>query len=165
MGARRIALAGLRVSRPFLVPVFLRICRWFGSRDQAIRFARRARGSLMQEQWSGAIYFGRLAVATDPTYAHGYRLLAFAYLRNGQHQKARQVYEQGARIGHADPDLRFTCDNEAAWEAYKRAPNPTKRALELEPESPERRPPRSILLRTQVRVALGIALLRRLIRR
>ncbi len=116
----------------------LALARWRGAPFFARSCAERAWRYIGTGSWREAIFFGTLAVAADPSYPHGYRMLGLAYLRAGDHARARGAYEQGSTIAPGEPTLLVALgDLERALERYAEAEPLYRRALELEPQNVE----------------------------
>jgi hypothetical protein len=97
-----------------VVPLLLWDARRHPSRDEAASWAQRCwkethRRSRRQTRprrfWLYPIMCGRLAIAYDPTFLEGYRMLAQAYLRARRPQAASKVCAAGLRQAKADLSL------------------------------------------------------------
>jgi predicted Zn-dependent protease len=113
--------------------------------------------------WRGARYFAKAAIAADPGYADGYRMLAQAYDRSGDRTTAREVCERGLR---AAPDSASLWDElgaiEARAERLDAAEAPWRRALELRPDEPRVMRRLAGLLESQRRWREALPLLERI---
>jgi hypothetical protein len=76
-----------------------------------------------------ASYWARVAIALDPSYSDGYRMLALAHLRAGDPAGAHRVLARGLAVAPDDPNL-HVARGHVAWEqgdaraaaaAYRRA--------------------------------------------
>jgi Tfp pilus assembly protein PilF len=71
--------------------------------DAAKRFAWFAWQRIESKDWRSARYFAKAAIAADPSYADGYRMLAVAYDGAGQRIMAREACERGLRMAPDKP--------------------------------------------------------------
>lgn len=98
-------------------------------RSKAAWFVEKARTELDKARWKDAAFFARVAIGSDPTLPSGYLLLAFAYMRSGDHTRVREVLREGSSIAPEDPrfaaylgDLEWDLGHWIeAEEAYRRA--------------------------------------------
>ena len=76
-----------------------------------------------------------MAIAVDPGYADGYRMLGNAYKRDGDPVWAREAYEQGMRAAPDNFVLAWALgDLELALGRYEAAENAYRCALVLRPD-------------------------------
>jgi tetratricopeptide (TPR) repeat protein len=107
-------------------------------RPTAARFAATSHQHLLAGDWESARYDAQLAVASDPLYADGYRMLGHAFLRLGQDDAARQAFEQGMRATAGDARLATDLgDMEMELPNPARAEAAFRRALERSPNDSE----------------------------
>lgn len=124
------------------------IVGWGSAWDRARGHGQRANNSarhlvwyawrrIESNDWPGARYFAKVAIAADARYADGYRILAQAYDRSGDRTTAREVCERGLRVAPDDALLWEELGSvEARAERLDAAEAPWRKALELRPDEP-----------------------------
>lgn len=101
------------------------------NRATALRLSDMAWEEIEHGRLVSAIHLARSAIAADPSWRDGYRMLGLAHLRKGEPEQARRAYEQGEeRIG-ADPFLLGSrADLEWELQRYAEAEATYRRALQ-----------------------------------
>ena len=130
----RSALGWLRTGIwPLVQWLAIFVARRIGGRRDAIGLSHTAWQEMGRKRWDLAIYYARGAVAADPSYAHGYRMLGLAYLRAGA-ARARESFQDGTR---AVPDAALLWaalgDLERESRRHDEAEAAYREALRLEP--------------------------------
>jgi tetratricopeptide (TPR) repeat protein len=113
---RLVRLLRTSAVRRLLRACFVRFLRAFGTQRDARWLSYRAGQELTRSHWRAAIDYAELAIAADPTWADGHRLLGRAFLGAGDAAGVRRAYEAGARLA---PD-----DFNHAWAAGNRGLTP-----------------------------------------
>ena len=105
--------------------------------DAARRFASEAWQRIRSNDWRYARYFAEAAIAADPRYADGYRMLAHAYDGAGDRTAAQDVCERGLRVA---PDNSWLLEELGSLEPRAQrlpaAEAPWRKAMELRPNEP-----------------------------
>ena len=78
--------------------VGIRIARRKGDRRFAQRMSYHAKQEIDRGRFPTAKYYAECAIAADPTWRDGYRMLGFAYQRQGDPTRARELYERAAGL-------------------------------------------------------------------
>ena len=81
------------------------LLRHKGGRGDALDFTRKAWEKIDEDKIVTATRLGKYAVASDPRYSAGWKVLALAYRMAGDGDKARGAYDEGLRHAPSDAGL------------------------------------------------------------
>ncbi len=116
----------------------LKLARLYGTRRDAVGLSHSAWREIGRRRYQRAVLLAQAAVASDPSYAHGHRMLGLAYARLGDPARARNAYEEGIAIAPGEPWLLVALgDVERGLGRHAEAEPLYRRALELEPQNVE----------------------------
>jgi tetratricopeptide (TPR) repeat protein len=87
---------------PFFQRLALRIVRARPSRRDATYAARTAWEKISNRDWRAAVYFAKAAIAGDPTWSEGYRMLSLAYRGQAKVDEARAALQEALNAGLGD---------------------------------------------------------------
>jgi len=73
-----------------------------GSHRDAVAAATKAWQEIQRGRWNEALLYGNLAVAADPSWPHGHRMLGFAHSRLGDLDRAREAFQEAIRTSPDD---------------------------------------------------------------
>ena len=105
---------------------------------RASDFARKSWKLIQERRWKDATFFAEAAVAADPEWSHGYRMLALALEGSGNFEMARDALERGLKAAPADPDILEEFGNLLMkTRQYAAAEETYRRALEVRPNRQE----------------------------
>jgi tetratricopeptide (TPR) repeat protein len=123
---------------PFLLKLRLRIARGRPSRRDAIYGARTAWAKLTSQDWPAAVYFAQAAVASDPTWSEGYRMLGLAYRGQERFEEARTALQEALNTGLGDYRVLMDFgDLERTARQFDAAEGLYRRVLEFKPADSE----------------------------
>ncbi len=149
-----------RVARDWAVKLALKLARSYGTRRDAAGLSHSAWREIGRRRYRRAVFLARGAVASDPSYGHGHRMLALAHARSGDYMRSRQAYEEAIRVAPEDAWVWSGLgDLERHVERYVEAESCYRRALELEERNPEALWALAEVLRIQGRLHESEALL------
>jgi tetratricopeptide (TPR) repeat protein len=129
--------SGMTVKMPLAIRL-LRKVRGKPNRKDASWAAQNTWAFIKRHDWGAAVYFAQGAIASDPTWSEGYRMLALAY--RGQHRlaDARPALQEALDAGFGDFRLLVDFGElERSDGQYAAAERMYRRALELLPDNTE----------------------------
>jgi tetratricopeptide (TPR) repeat protein len=140
---RRAAMRVVTLPLWPLVPLgkqaLLGFARRRGTRQEAQWLSYRASKDLKERFFTAAMFLAGLSIAADPSWPSGYRVLGLAYHRQGEHERARAVFEQGLAAATDNVPL-LGALGDVLWDLqrYSDAETAYRRALALRIDTVER---------------------------
>lgn len=130
----------------------------------AVAASREAWREISRGKWASAITWGRLAIASDPSYPEGYVMLGFAHARSGQPEEGRRVYEEGIRVAPDYGRLAASLGElELGLRRWSEAETSLRRAVDLDRTEVAWQLNLAVALRMQDKIEEAAAVLRSLL--